>query len=146
MKKPILLGLVLSAACGCAAGPEEVCHAVCDNVIMPEQRSIDYRDAARLPPVSLPATAPPRTVSDPRLETPEWQLSLDDAIRIALENARVIRVLAGTTATASGRTIYDAAIINTTIDQERARFDPVLKENSVWSRTNTPIAVPDPFD
>ena len=39
--------------------------------------------------------------------------SLDDAIRIALENDRVIRVLAGVTAVTSGRTIYDAAIANT---------------------------------
>jgi outer membrane protein TolC len=73
-------------------------------------------------------------------------LSLDEAIRIALENTRVVRTLAGTFAVASGQTIYDAAIVNTTIDQASARFDPVLSEKSVWSRTNTPLAVPDPLD
>ena len=62
--------------------------------------------------------------------------------RIALENARVIRVLSGTTAVSSGQTIYDPATIQTTIDQEQARFDPVLQQNNKWSRTNTPEAVP----
>jgi outer membrane protein TolC len=141
-----LLSLVLSAACGCASNPAEVCQTICENVILPEQRSIDYRDVGRLPPAPIPASLPPRTVSDPRPETPEWPMSLDEAIRIALENTHVVRVLAGTNATATNQTIYDAAIANTRIDQERARFDPVLSESSVWSRTNKPGAVPDPFD
>jgi outer membrane protein TolC len=146
MKRRLVLGLVLSAACGCADTAAEVCQHVCDNIILPEQRAIDYSDVTRLPPVSVPPVPPPRTVSDPHPEMPVWEMSLDDAIRIALENARVVRVLAGITATHSGRTIYDAPIINTTVDQEKARFDPVLKENAIWSRTNTPTAVPDPFD
>src|SRR5205085_12574399 len=32
------------------------------------------------------------------------------------------------------------------IDQEQARFDPTLKWNNTWSRTNTPTAVFDPTD
>ncbi len=146
MKRPLLFSLVLSAAWGCASDPADLCRQVCANVILPEQRSIDYRDVARLPPAPLPVSAPPRTVSDPRPETPEWPLSLDEAIRIALENTRAVRVLAGTTATASGQTIYDAAIANTLIDQARARFDPVLTEKSLWSRTNQPAAILDPLD
>jgi outer membrane protein TolC len=146
MKKSQLLGLFLSAACGCASNPVDVAREVCDNVILPEQRSIDYRDVAKLAPAPIPISAPPRTVSDPRPETPEWPLSLDDAIRIALENTRVVRVLTGTTASASATTIYDAAIANTLIDQQRARFDPVLTEKSLWSRTNLPVAILDPFD
>jgi outer membrane protein TolC len=146
MTRPLLLSAALLAACGCASSPAEVWQAACENVILPEQRAIDYRDVARLPPAPLPAVAPPRTVSDPRPETPEWLLSLDEAIRIALENTRVVRTLAGTFAVASGQTIYDAAIANTLIDQARARFDPVLTEKSVWSRTNQPAAVLDPFD
>jgi outer membrane protein TolC len=67
-------------------------------------------------------------------------MSLDDAIRIAVQNARVVRQLAGTTATASGRTIYDAAITNTTIDQAQAAFDPAFKWNNTWNRTNVPAA------
>src|ERR1019366_8237836 len=83
------------------------------------------------------------TVSNPRPDLTDWQLSLDEAIRISLEKSDVIRVLTGTTATASGQTIYDAAITNTTIDQAQGTFDPVLQQKNTWSRTNTPTAVPD---
>ena len=142
MTRPATLGLALLLVYGCALGPGDVCR----NVILPEQQTIDYRDPAQLPPAPLPETPPPRTVAAPRPETPEWPLSLDEAIRIALENARVIRVLAGVTVTASGQTIYDPAISNTVIDQEQARFDPTVGWNNVWSRTNTPTAVFDPTD
>ncbi len=134
MARRLLLGLVLSSACGCALTVADLCR----NIILPEQRSIDYRDPAQLPPAPIPPSVPPRTVSDPRPETTEWQLSLDDAIRIALENAQVVRTLAGVTAVSSGQTIYDAAITNTTIDQAQATFDPTLKWNNIWSRTDTP--------
>lgn len=137
-----LLGLVLLAAGGCVSTAQEVCR----NVILPEQRSIDYRDPAQLPPARIPDNVAPRTVSSPRPETPEWQLALDDAIRIALENARVVRVLTGTTAASSGQTIYDPAISNTRIDQEQARFDPTISENGSGNHTDTPMALFDPFN
>jgi outer membrane protein TolC len=146
MKKPLLFWLVLLAAGGCASDPVDVCRQICENIILPEQRSIDYRDVARLPPAPIPPSEPPRTVTNPRPETPEWQLSLDEAIRIALENTRAVRVLAGTTAVASGQTIYDAAIVNTTVDQARATFDPVLLDKNLWSRTDEPMGILNPFD
>ncbi len=133
-KLPILLAL--AAVCGCG----QTAHDLCKNIILPEQQTIDYRDPSQFPPARIPDNTPPRTVSDPRPGTEEWQLSLDEAIRIALENAKVIRVLAGTTAVSSGQTIYDAAITNTTIDQAQATFDPVAHWNNTWSRTNTPTA------
>jgi outer membrane protein TolC len=136
------LGLVLATGAGCAVTPSEICR----NIILPEQRSIDYRDPSALPPARIPDSPSPRTVSASRPQTPEWQLSLDEAIRIALERARVIRVLTGVTAVPSGQTIYDAAIVNTTIDQAQARFDPVLNDSAVWSRTNTPFGALDPLD
>jgi outer membrane protein TolC len=83
---------------------------------------------------------PPRTVTRPQPDTPDWYLTLDDAIRIALENTQAVRILTGTTAVNSGQTIYDAAIANTTIDQALARFDPNVQLNNTWSRTNTPFA------
>jgi outer membrane protein TolC len=142
----LLLGLAVVTACGCALPARDVARHVCRNIILPEQQTIDYRDPAPLPPARIPDSLPPRTVSDPRPETPEWRLSLDDAIRIALENARVVRVLTGTAAAASGQTIYDAAITNTTIDQAQAAFDPALRWNSLWSRTNIPGGVLDLID
>jgi outer membrane protein TolC len=131
-----LLGLALLTAAGCGLAPGDIAR----NIIMPEQRTIVYRDPSQFPPARLPDTPPPRTVTDPRPEEAEWRLSLDDAVRIAVENARIIRTLAGLSVANSGRTIYDAAIVNTTIDQAQAVFDPVLKSNNLWSRTNVPQA------
>jgi outer membrane protein TolC len=142
LARRLFILFVLSAAGGCALTAEDISKSI----ILPEQRTIDRRDPAQFHLSRIPDSVPPRTVADPRPETPEWRLSLDEAIRIALENAKVIRVLAGTSAVASGQTIYDAAITNTTIDQAQAAFDPMAKWNNTFSRTNTPTAVFDPFD
>ena len=146
MGRSLLLGLTALAVCGCVLPGYDGQQTVCQDVIFPEQRVIDYRDPAPLPTARIPNNLPPRTVTDPRPDTPEWRLSLDEAIRIALENANVVRVLSGTTAVASGQTIYDPAITNTTIDQANAAFDPVLSQTNTWNRTNTPLGVFDPFD
>ena len=88
-------------------------------------------------------TPPTVTATTPRKQR---QISLDEAIRIALENSEVVRVLGGNLAVSSGRTIYDPAITNTAIDQARARFDPTLALGNTWSQTDTPSAVPDAVD
>lgn len=142
MARLLPLVVVLAAVCGCAATAQHVWR----NVVPPEQRSIDYRDPSQLPPYRIPASVPPRTVSDPRPESGEWLLSLDEAIRVALEHAQVVRVLTGLGATTSGQTIYDAAITNTTIDQEQARFDPNVSSKNQGGRTNSPQASFDPRD
>ena len=139
------LALALAAATGCASA-SDAAREVAHNVIFPEQRTVEHRDPESLPPAPIPPTIPPRTVSEPRPDVDEYPLSLDEAIRIALENARVVRVLAGLTATASGQTIYDPAIVNTTIDQQQARFDPTLSQNNRWERVNTPFGTFDPSD
>ena len=146
MARPLLLSLTALAVCGCVLPDYDGCPNPLPYVIPPEQRAIEFHDPTNLPPARIPDSAPPRTVSDPRPEATEWKLSLDEAIRIALENAKVIRVLAGTTAVASGQTIYDAAITNTTIDQAQAVFDPALTQNNTWSRTNNPAGEFDPLD
>jgi len=140
MSRKILLGLALTGISGCGFTADELSR----NIILPEQRTISYRQPDQLPPVPIPLSTPPRTVSNPRPETKEWQLSLDEAIRIALENARVIRFLAGTSAASTGTTIYDAAITNTTIDQAQAVFDPILKWDNMLNHNNTPVGVFDP--
>lgn len=106
--------------------------------LFPEQRSIQVRDPAQLPRYSLPEMPSPQTVSRRDQPLAPVDLSLDDAIRTALRNAEVVRILAGTTAIASGRTIYDAAITNTQIDEQNARFDPRVTVNQSWNRNETP--------
>ena len=137
----LLLLLFVGVTLGCVAD-----RPYWQYVILPEQQHIDYRDGSQLPPAPIPANQPPRTVANPRPETQVWNLSLDEAIRIALENANVVRVLAGTTAVSTGQTIYDAAIINTTIDQQNARFDPRLNDRLTRSTTDFPFGVLNSFD
>jgi len=132
----IVVGFLYAVAVSAREGP----------VILPEQRVIYYRDPAYLPHVNVEPSPTPRTVGNPKPETPTWPMSLDEAIRIALENARVIRVLTGLTATSSMQTIYDPAITNTTIDQEQARFDPIVRHNSSFNRTELPAVIENPVD
>src|SRR5262245_46625925 len=108
-------------------------------IIYPGQRTIEYRDPSQFPYVPLPPSAPPATVANPPAGDVRY-MSLDDAIRICLENDEVVRILTGVTAVASGSTIYDPAITNTLIDQEQARFDPFLTVNNAWDRVDLPSA------
>ena len=113
--------------------------------LLPEQRSISVRDPSQLTRYRMRDSASPPTVSSTAELTPQ-PVSLDDVIRMSLERTDVVRVLAGTTATSSGQTIYDAAVTNTTIDQANATFDPVVSINNTWTRLNTPSAIFDPSD
>ncbi|MCS7045723.1 MAG: hypothetical protein NZO58_05160, partial [Gemmataceae bacterium] len=114
--------------------------------LVSEQRHFEIRDVTQLPRVPLPDIPPPETVTN-RLpkDTPVKQLTLDEAIHIALRNSEVVRVLAGVTAVSSGRTIYDVAVTNTTIDQAKGVFDPVLGIGMRWNRTETPVGVLQPL-
>jgi outer membrane protein TolC len=109
---------------------------------LPEQQAIPFRDPAPLPPVPLPNIPAPVTVADKAPAREPWNLSLDEAIRLTLENAKAIRVFTGLGATNSGRTIYDAAIATTAIDQQQARFDPALTADLSYSRTESPVFGP----
>jgi outer membrane protein TolC len=113
-------------------------------IYRPEARSIEVRDPAWLPRVRIPLSSPPRTVSNPQPQTEQWLLSLDEAIRIALANSRVVRILAGTSAVASGSTIYDPAIANAAIDERQAVFDPVFSVDNTFNQFEPPVAVFDP--
>ena len=95
-------------------------------ILLPEQQQVIYHDPANLPHVAIPTTPQPPTVREDRTLRGTRLISLDEAIRTALEHSEVVRVFTGAGATASGRTIYDAAIANQVIDQQRAAFDPRL--------------------
>ncbi len=105
-----------------------------------EQRSISVRAPSQLQRTPIPNSPPPSRVSDPQPDLESFHLSLDEAIRTALRNTEVVRVLAGVTATTSGRTIYDPAVTNTGIDEQNALFDPSLKIDNNWNRLDKPSA------
>jgi outer membrane protein TolC len=115
-------------------------------LFLPEQRDIAVRGPAALPKVALPDVPPPATVADPKPDAPDGPLSLDDAIRLTLQNTKVVRILTGVTATASGQTIYDPAISNTQIDVQQARFDPNFSVQPGYNRTETPTPFLNPLD
>ncbi len=124
--------IVLSALSGC-----QTARDIAD-ITHPEQTRISYRCPESLPSTPLPTYSPPRTVTNPDNGQEDMYLSLDEAIRISLANAEVIRVLGGFTATSTGRTIYDPGIANTTIDQARGQFDPNLSVNNTFSQLEQP--------
>ncbi|MHC4400405.1 MAG: TolC family protein [Planctomycetota bacterium] len=96
-------------------------------VFMPEQRRMQIREPAAVPGLPLPKIPSPPTVSRPQPDNTRVHLSLDEALRIALANSEVVRVVAGPGVTSSGSTVYDPAVTNTQIDRARARFDPSLR-------------------
>jgi len=133
--------LLLAGIAGDAAGQDTY------HFNFPEQRTTAVRQPAELRQFPLPPSGRPPTVAHPLSDrTPQRRLSLDEAIRTALENDRVIRILAGETAVNSGKTIYDVAIANTVVDQQTARFNPFITVNNNWDQLKLPSAIPDPGD
>jgi len=108
--------------------------------VLPEQRRIEIRDPAQLSKARFPEMPEPATVSRPQPELQPWNLTLDEAIRIALANSEVVVLLTAVTAAPSGSTIYDPAIANTEIDRARARFDPTLQLQNKFNRQEIPQA------
>ena len=114
--------------------------------ILPEQRRLEIRSPGQLQQVPVPLMPRPATINDPQFDAPAELLTLNDAINLTLANSEVVRVLTGITASTSGRTIYDAAIANTAIDQQRGVFDPNVRLNNFWNQIENPAATFDPLD
>jgi outer membrane protein TolC len=138
--------LIAAICCPSHAIPPVENDASVFPLIKGEQRRIRYRDPAALPDVYVPPTEAPPTVRDPLPPGAVRQLALDEAIGIALANSDVVRQLAGVVAVSSGRTIYDPAITNTTIDQQRAAFDPTITVNNTFNRDELPFSARVPID
>lgn len=135
------LGAIL-ACLACFHGHVRALHAQSlPGWLFPERKCLEIRDPSQLVQAQMPAVPDPRTVAPPDEKPEPWQMSLDTAIRIALSNSEVVRVLAGTSATSSGRTVYDPAVTNTEVDRARAVFDPTIGLGNEWDRTETPVGV-----
>ena len=119
---------------------------ICRNIILPEQRTIDYRDPSQLPPARIPPSLPPRTVSAPRPQTPEWQLSLDEAIRIALENTQVVRMLCRDHGGSQRPDHLRRRDHEHDHRPSPGTLRPGRNRSATWSRTNTPFGELNPLD
>lgn len=109
-------------------------------LILKEQRELEIRGPEGMFRAPLPRMPSPPTVSHELPDSADSPMELYEAVRIALERARVIRVLVGTSAQSSGATIYDPTIVNTQIDVNRARFDPTLTNQNTWRQNDLPQA------
>lgn len=111
---------------------------------LPERQHIRVRQPGQFRQARLPDVQAPITYSDAFVESEEL-ISLDDAIRIAMENAEVVRIITGVAASTSGRTIYDVAVTNTTIDDSAAVFDPTFDITSTMNKSDRPGVGFDPI-
>jgi outer membrane protein TolC len=141
-----IIALLFSAWAVCLGSKDACAQSDLRRIIIPEEPDVSFRDPASFAPAPLPAMQRPRTVRRDRPDEEVWMLTLDECLRVALENGEVIRILAGTTAAPSGSTIYDASIINNQIEQAKSRFDPRLVYNATHNRIENPIALLDPGD
>ena len=92
----LLLGLAAwfwAPPCDRSARAQEPCRP-----ILPEQKCLAIRSPSQMRSAHLPAVGVPTTVKGPeeaQPKPPAYPMTLDEAIRIALENSEVIRVLGG---------------------------------------------------
>lgn len=132
--------LLLLVACGLGANPAIAQRY--SNSVIPERTATRVRNPGSFRAAPLPDVPAPRTFSTPGTES-EQLLSLDDAIRLAIENAQIVRVISGVSASTSGRTTYDVAISNTGIDETASVFDPSLNLTSTMGKSDQPGAILD---
>ena len=121
-------------------------------------QKLEYPDTDQKPLEEAAGTVEPLTLSNPKFDQ-IWELSLEEAIRTALENGKVLRNLGGRFAsfggprpqtgeppvsllTAPGLTpsIYDPAIVETDpfrgVESALALFDAQLSSSLTWDRLN----------
>jgi outer membrane protein TolC len=138
-----------------AAGASEVRLAEEDREVQQAQM-LEAR-----PAVPLPRMAPPRTTNNP--EPPQiWEMTLEQAIQIGLDNSEVVRVIAlgaqgipvqgfepsplnvagaagGQLGSGSLATVYDTAIQEVQIAQALSQFDASIQATLFWSHQAQPF-------
>jgi outer membrane protein TolC len=123
-------------------------------------QKIEYPDSCEQPLDEAAGTTEPLTLSNARFDQ-VWELSLEEAIRIALENGKVLRNLGGRfqsfggprpqtgepavsllTSPQATPSIYDPAIAETDpfrgVESALALFDAQLSSSLTWERQNRP--------
>ena len=123
-------------------------------------QKLEYPDTEQQPLGEAAGTTEPLTLTNAKFDQ-IWELSLEEAIRTALENGKVLRNLGGRFASFGGPrpqtgeppvslltspaqtpTIYDPAIVETDpfrgVESALAAFDAQLSASSTWESGNRP--------
>jgi outer membrane protein TolC len=123
-------------------------------------QKIEYPDTCQEPLAEAAGAVEPVTLSNAKFDS-IWELSLEEAIRTALENGKVLRNLGGRfgsfggprpqtgeppvsllTAPQQTPTAYDPAIVETDpfrgVESALAQFDAQLSSSLTWERLNRP--------
>ena len=123
-------------------------------------QKLEYPDACQEPLDEAAGATEPLTLSNPAFDE-IWEVSLEDAVRTALENGKVLRNLGGRfasfggprpqtgepavsllTAPAQTPTIYDPAVVETDpfrgVESALALFDAQVSSSLTWERQNRP--------
>ena len=123
-------------------------------------QKLEYPDATQEPLDEAAGAVEPLTLSNPNFDN-IWELSLEEAIRTALENGKILRNLGGRFASFGGPrpqtgeppvslltapqltpSIYDPAIVETDpfrgVESALALFDAQLSSSLTWERLNRP--------
>jgi outer membrane protein TolC len=123
-------------------------------------QKMEYPDTCQEPLDEAAGAVDPLTLSNPNFDD-IWELSLEEAIRTALENGKVLRNLGGRFASFGGPrpqtgepavslltaptqtpTIYDPAVVETDpfrgVESALALFDAQLTSSLTWDRQNRP--------
>ena len=129
-------------------------------------QKIEYPDTCQEPLNEAAGTLEPLTLSNSKFDE-IWELPLEDAIRTALENGKVLRNLGGRfssfggprpqtgeppvsllTAPDATPTVYDPALVETDpfrgVESALAQFDVQLSSSLTWERQNRPQNVGGP--
>jgi outer membrane protein TolC len=123
-------------------------------------QKIEYPDTCQEPLDEAAGASEPLTLTNPNFDE-IWELSLEEAVRTALENGKVLRNLGGRFASFGGPrpqtgeppvslltapqatpTVYDPAIVETDpfrgVESALALFDAQLSSSLTWDRLNKP--------
>ncbi len=162
-----MAALALAASAGCQKLPyidqsKAVPH---DNLGTIEQEDKEVKRATYLGtlPMAMPKMAKPRTTNDPEAQE-IWPMTLQEAIKIGLDNSEVIRVIslgaqgipiggfeptplntgagagiASSLGAGTLATVYDPAISETQIAQALSTFDTAFTTSLLWGHSVTPF-------
>jgi outer membrane protein TolC len=130
-------------------------------------QKIEYPDTCQEPLDEAAGAVEPLTLTNPTFDE-IWELSLEEAIRTALENGKVLRNLGGRFASFGGPrpqtgepavslltapsqtpTVYDPAVVETDpfrgVESALALFDAQLSSSLTWERQNRPQNIGGPI-